>query len=730
MTRWMESQIETRAELDDQMLERAYAELAASVSEPDNGLHIEFDDLDAADSAIRACLAYVGATAGELPEGTLDLEDRIEWLCRPTGTMHRSVRLDAGWQNEAFGAMLGTLDTGEVVALLPRGIRGYCYLDPSSGGRVRVTEGVAAHIGSEAVLFYRPLPAKPLKISDLVEFIFRVFDRSDYLLVLLAAGVVALIGLLPAWANQVAYGVVAPSGQPNLILPIAAMLLGVGVASTLIGACRSMVMNRVATKLDVVTEAATFSRVLSLPSSFFKQYSSGNLASRVANARLLVQTLSSVILGSSLTTIFSIVYIFQIGVFAAQLAIPALLIAVTQAVLTVIATLGAMRYERATMEASAKLSGDVTALLNGIQKIKLAGAEDRAFARWAHGYAEYARPAYNRPVIIRALPAIIGFVGLLGNIVIYYLAGSTGVSIANYTAFSASYGQVTAAIMSLAGIAGQIARINPMLEMVGPILEATPEISEEKKPVESLTGGIEVSDISFRYDDASPYVLQNLSFKVRSGEYVAIVGKSGCGKSTIMRLLLGFETPERGTILYGPHDVSKVDLQSLRRHIGVVMQDGKLFMGDIASNITIATPTATIDDAWEAAETAGIADDIRKMPMGMQTFVTEGGGGISGGQRQRLMIARAVCGRKRILMFDEATSALDNVTQRHVAESLDSLKCTRIVIAHRLSTVRHCDRILVVDGGTIAEEGTFEQLIAKKGLFYELVERQRLDGDD
>ena len=266
--------------------------------------------------------------------------------------------------------------------------------------------------------------------------------------------------------------------------------------------------------------------------------------------------------------------------------------------------------------------------------------------------------------------------------------------------------------------------------MVGPILEAKPEISEEKNPVESLTGGIEVSDISFRYDEASPYILQNLSFKVRSGEYVAIVGKSGCGKSTIMRLLLGFETPERGTILYGPHDVSKVDLQSLRRHIGVVMQDGKLFMGDIMSNITIATPTATLDDAWEAAEMAGIADDIRRMPMGMQTFVTEGGGGISGGQRQRLMIARAVCGRKRILMFDEATSALDNVTQRHVAESLDSLKCTRIVIAHRLSTVRHCDRILVVDGGTIAEEGTFEQLIAKRGLFYELVERQRLDGDD
>jgi ABC-type bacteriocin/lantibiotic exporter with double-glycine peptidase domain len=224
-------------------------------------------------------------------------------------------------------------------------------------------------------------------------------------------------------------------------------------------------------------------------------------------------------------------------------------------------------------------------------------------------------------------------------------------------------------------------------------------------------------------------VLRDLSFRVRPGEYVAFVGKSGCGKSTILRLLLGFETPERGTIFYGPHDVSKTNLRSLRNHIGTVMQDGKLFMGDIFSNITISTPTATLDDAWEAAEIAGIADDIRKMPMGMQTLVTEGGGGVSGGQRQRIMIARAVCGRRRILMFDEATSALDNKTQKHVSDALEELKCTRVVVAHRLSTVRHCDRILVVDDGHIAEEGTYEELLAKNGLFAELVARQRLDED-
>ena len=241
-------------------------------------------------------------------------------------------------------------------------------------------------------------------------------------------------------------------------------------------------------------------------------------------------------------------------------------------------------------------------------------------------------------------------------------------------------------------------------------------------------GGLRVPDSAqFSYSEDGPIILDNLTFSVRPGEYVALVGKSGCGKSTILRLLLGFETPDSGSVFYGPYDVQDVNLRSLRHQIGTVLQDGKLFMGDIASNITISTPSATLDDAWEAAEIAGVADDIRKMPMGMQTLVTEGGGGVSGGQRQRLMIARAVCGKRRILIFDEATSALDNITQKHVIESLDKLNCTRIVVAHRLSTVRHCDRILVMDHGTIAEEGTYEELIEKDGLFAELVRRQRLE---
>ena len=252
-------------------------------------------------------------------------------------------------------------------------------------------------------------------------------------------------------------------------------------------------------------------------------------------------------------------------------------------------------------------------------------------------------------------------------------------------------------------------------------------VAADKEPVCRVSGRIEVSHVSFRYSEQMPYVLRDMNLTIRSGEYVAIVGRTGCGKSTLVRLLLGFEKPETGAIYYDQRDLNDIDPRSLRRHIGVVIQNGGLFQGDIYSNIAISAPSLTIEEAWEAAEKAGIADDIREMPMGMNTVISEGQGGISGGQKQRLMIARAIAPKPQILIFDEATSALDNKTQKQVSDALDELHCTRIVIAHRLSTIRNCDRILVMDQGAIVEEGRYDELIARNGRFAELVARQRLD---
>ena len=362
-----------------------------------------------------------------------------------------------------------------------------------------------------------------------------------------------------------------------------------------------------------------------------------------------------------------------------------------------------------------------------MQKIKLAGAEKRVFAKWLGLYAEGAELQYNPPMFLKINGVISTAIGLVSNIVLYYLAVESRIDQSSYFAFTASYGMLMGAFTSVSGIALSAAQVQPILEMAEPFLKTVPETAENREIVTKISGGIELGHVSFRYSDDTPYILNDLSLKVNPGEYVAIVGKTGCGKSTLVRLLLGFEKPEKGAVYFDGKDINSLDLPSLRKKIGTVTQDAGLFQGDIYSNIVITAPELTLDEAWEAAETAGIADDIRAMPMGMHTIIAEGQGGISGGQRQRLMIARAVAPKPKMLIFDEATSALDNKTQKQVSDALDKMGCTRIVIAHRLSTIKHCDRILVLDGGSIVEDGTYDELIAQGGFFAELVERQRLD---
>jgi ABC-type bacteriocin/lantibiotic exporter with double-glycine peptidase domain len=386
-----------------------------------------------------------------------------------------------------------------------------------------------------------------------------------------------------------------------------------------------------------------------------------------------------------------------------------------------------MKISKKKMEQSAKESGLDYAIVNGVKKIKLAGAEKLVFAKWANLYAEGAKLEYNPPFFIKYNGVISSSIGLVTTIVMYYFAVESGVSVADYYAFNSAYGMLSGAFMSVASMALTFANIKPIMEMAKPLLDAEPEISEGKQVITKVSGNIEINNLSFRYDEKMPYVIDGLNLTIKPGQYVAIVGKTGCGKSTLMRLLLGFEKPDKGSIYYDGKDMNNIELRSLRRKIGVVMQNGSLFMGDIYSNIVISAPELTVDDAWEAARQAGIAEDIEKMPMGMNTLIAEGAGGISGGQKQRIMIARAIAPKPKILMFDEATSALDNITQKIVSDSLDKLNCTRIVIAHRLSTIKQCDRIIVLDKGNIIEDGTYEELIQKGGYFAELVERQRLD---
>ena len=618
-------------------------------------------------------------------------------------------------------------DDGSVVALLPHGLTGYRFFDRKSGKYVRLSRATEKLIEVEAFAFYKPLPLKKMGISDLLRYLFEQLSASDIVMLAFATLAVTLVGMLTPRLNSLLFSDVLNSGSMSMLAGAGIFLVCVSLSVMLLNTVRSFASSRLTSKLDLYVDAAAMMRVLSLPVDFFKQYSAGELSSRLGYVSSLSQQLIGATLSTGLTSVFSLAYIFQISAYAPALVAPALIVTLLTIVLSIITTFFQMRISKQQMLLSTKENGMSFALISGIQKIRLSGAEKRAFARWGGLYSQQAALAYNPPMLLKASGVIGSAISLIGTAVIYYAAVRSGVTVAEYYAFNAAYGMLNGAFMSLVGITSTIANIKPTLEMAKPILETVPEIDENKTVVTKLSGGVELSNVTFRYSQDMPAVLDNLSLKIKPGQYVAIVGKTGCGKSTLIRILLGFEKPQKGAVYYDGHNLQSLDPKSLRRRIGTVLQNGKLFTGDIFSNIIISAPWLTLDDAWNAAELAGIAEDIRLMPMGMHTIISEGQGGISGGQRQRLMIARAIAPKPKILMFDEATSALDNITQKQVSDALDSMKCTRIVIAHRLSTIRHCDRIIVLDGGHIVEDGTYDELIANNGFFAELVSRQRLD---
>ena len=724
---WFDEQIKQRKQNDNDVFSDSFANIAGAVMGSRVSAALK-DNRAQAKDAMDEILKFYHVKSREVPESITDVNEQLEYLMRPYGIMRRNVNLDKGWYKDAIGAMLAVRKSdGTVAALIPTGISGYSYVDYETGKRIKINSKNQNQFETEAIAFYKPFPLKKIGIPELIRYMIQTLSVSDFVLVGIVTLGVTLLGMLSPKLNNIIFSDVIESGSMRLLLAVTVFLICVTVSQLMITAAKSLIMARINTKMSVSVQAATMMRVLSLPADFFKKYSSGELSSRSQHINSLCNMIISTVLSAGLTSVFSLVYISQIFVYAPALVVPALLIIVATVLFSLVSTLVQMRISKRQMELASKESGMSYALISGVQKIKLAGAEKRAFARWGNLYAKEAELSYNPPLFIKLNTVITTVITLTGTLVMYYAAVKSQVSVADYYAFNTAYGMVSGAFTSFVGIALTLAQIKPIMDMAKPILETVPEVSEGKQMITRLSGGVELNNVSFRYNANMPLVLDNISLKIRPGQYVAIVGATGSGKSTLMRLMLGFETPDKGAVYYDGKDLSTLDLKSLRKKIGVVMQDGKLFQGDIYSNIVISAPWLTLDDAWEAAELAGIAEDIRRMPMGMQTVISEGTGGVSGGQRQRLMIARAIAPKPKILMFDEATSALDNLTQKKVSDSLDSLQCTRIVIAHRLSTIRQCDRIIVLDKGNIIEDGNYEELIKKNGYFAELVSRQRLD---
>jgi len=727
---WFENQIEDRREADRLLLEDSFLK-AAGVVLGSRGAERISDEQIVTKNAIDEILKYYHLRPVEVPESIQAPEEQLDYCLRRYGLMRREVELKEDWYRNAYGPMLAFREKdGAAVALLPGNIKGYHFNDPATGKQVKINSETVKEIKKDAICFYKPLPQKKLGIPDLLLYMKNCFTLSDTLLRIGSMFAVTLIGLLMPRLTKALTGPVLVSESMRALIGIAICIVCVQISTQLITSVSGMISKRIEIKTSLGVQSSMMMRIMSLPPEFFRKYSPGELKSRAMSVNQLCSVMLGIVMTSSLSSLMSLVYIFQIMHFAKILVIPSLVIILITVAFSTISTLVQVNLFRKRMDISAKESGMSYSMISGVQKIKLAGAEKRMFARWLDLYSQEAALTYDPPLFVKINGVISTAISLISTIVMYFLAVSSGTDQSSYFAFMSAYGMVMGAFTAMSGIALSAAQIKPMLEMAEPFLTTVPETTGESEIVTDISGNVELDHVSFRYADDTPWILDDISIKINAGEYIAIVGKTGCGKSTLMRLLLGFEKPDKGAVIYDGRDIGSLDLSSLRRKIGTVMQNGGLFQGDIYSNIVITAPELTLDDAWKAAEVAGIADDIREMPMGMHTVISEGQGGISGGQKQRIMIARAVAPGPKLLMFDEATSALDNKTQKQVSDALDAMGCTRIVIAHRLSTIKHCDRILVLDGGHIVEDGTYDELIKKKGFFSELVERQRIDSEE
>lgn len=640
----------------------------------------------------------------------------------------RQIILKDNWWREDNGALLAYKEAdGQPVALLPVSPTKYTLYDPADESQVVIDSTVADTIKAQAWTFYRPLPARAITYKDLLRYLADGIWKTDAAAVLTLGILGGLLGMLTPIVTGIIFDRVIPDGERLLLIQIGFLLIAIALTNFAFNLTRGFALHRIEGKTEADLQAAVWDRLVSLPVPFFKDYTAGELAGRAMGISQIRSILSGAVASTVISGIFSIFYLILLFYYSWKLALICTLIVIVVMAVSLWFGFLQIRYERKLIDLNNTLGGKIFGLLSGVSKIKTAGAEKRAFNNWARDFSEVRDVTYRKENLGNRLAVFNSTVNIIASAIIFFtMIKLTGIKLGagKFIAFNSAFTSFLGAMLQISGVILQLNIIKPLYEKIKPILEAGPEFDHDKADPGEIDGNVEVSHVNFRYQKDGPLVLEDVVLEINKGDYVGIVGPSGSGKSTLFRLLLGFEKPESGQIYYDQQDLENVDIRAIRRQLGVVLQSGQLMYGSIFDNIVAANPGLTINDAWEAARMAGMEEDIKSMPMGMHTMVSEAGNTLSGGQKQRLLIARAIISKPKIIYFDEATSALDNKTQKTVSESLDGLGATRVVIAHRLSTIVNCNKIIVMDRGQVIEQGSYQELYEKGGLFTELVQRQ------
>jgi NHLM bacteriocin system ABC transporter ATP-binding protein len=688
--------------------------------------------VDGADPLLDACSIAAQATGARVipppnrersQQGITDAAD----IARTSHLRSRRVLLRADWWQRNAGPLVAWRgETRDPIALIPISSRRYILVEPGRSAGRRVDAKVAAELAPEAIMFYAPMPAAVNgSAAGLVSICLR-HGSADLIRILLSALAIGLIGLATPLITEVLFDSVIPRTEWTQLAYCAAALALVAIGVAAFRAIQSVAVLRLEGVLDSILQAGIVDRLLRLPVSFFRLYAAGDLTDRALGIEAIRRIAAGHTIQGLVAGVFSLFSFALMFYYSVSLALTAIALTLLRGAMIAFACVIRLRYERQAFELDGKAQGLVLQLITGVAKLRVAFATRRGLAVWAQKFAEQKRQfvaSHRAANLLNVFEAAFPTVATL--VIFARTVHGIELDTGQFLAFFVAFGQSLEAVGQLATALGAALLGIPRIDRLRPLVAEPVEIAAARNAPGELTGAIELEQVTFRYAPGGPTILDKLTMKVSRGEYLALVGPSGSGKSTIFRLLLGFEKPESGTIFFDGKAIDSLDIIAVRRQLGVVLQNGKLVSGSFYENIC-GGAQLPLERAWEAARLAGLDSDIEAMPMGMHTVIAEGTNTLSGGQRQRLMIARALVHRPRILLFDEATSALDNRTQAIVSASLAKLNVTRIVIAQRLSTVRHADRISVLTGGKIVQSGNFAELVAAPGIFAEFAKRQLL----
>ena len=654
------------------------------------------------------------------------LEDFLD----ASGVRSRRIALDARhrWWKSDSGAMLASLkEDGSPIALIPGAAGRYRMVNPQSGRSVPVTARRAASLEPTAYLFYRPLPGE--SITKAVSLLGLSFSRvwGDLARLLVAGLLSGLASLTPAVLLGVFASHVLPSGDLGMLAMVALAMILIGLSLALLEMLKGTAMMRMEARAAARVSAALWDRTLVLPSSFFRRFTAGDLGTRAMGFLYLRDQVAGMVGGALLSLIFLLPTFVLMFLYDTVLGWLGLGLGITSLGVTLYLGLRQLPHHRQFFDTSRRLTGILLQLIGGVAKLRSSGAEGSAFAMWASNYRQQKRTEMQlgrlneHLVAFTSAAPFFAMAGLLAVALPRIEHGLTiGGFLAIYAAFMIFYGAVTQFGLSFSAVAA----ILPTVEQVMPILAERPRSVAADSLMLELQGELRIDHVTFRYTDDGPIILRDVSLYARPGEFIALVGESGSGKSTLLRLALGLESPLSGAVYYDGHDLERLNRRSVRDGVGMVVQDASLRPQTVLDNIIGTGDDLTAEDAWRAARIASVDEDIAAMPMGIYTITSEGSSTFSGGQAQRIMLASALVRNPSVLLLDEATNWLDNETQHKVMEEIERLSVTRIVSAHRLSTIRRADRIYVLQAGRIVQQGSFDELVAQEGVFRQMTLRQ------